>query len=437
MPEIKSVNQPKTPRDPTQRRSITLTMPEIKRPAMPKRPALPSMSRLRSGLMAVAFLLTAVLGGIAGGWLESQRAGVNFGETLQGQKRIVSSQSQLINEIAQNVGPSVVSINVLVTSENSEIPPELERFFDGGSAPRTQAAAGTGIILNDDGVIITNRHVVPEGTDKVSITLSDGTELSQVSVIGRTNPTDPLDIAFLHIDDAEGNVLKPAELGDSSASQVGDYVVAIGNTLGRFQNTVTSGIISGFGRSVQASSDSGPSASGEVESLDNLIQTDAAINQGNSGGPLVNLNGQVIGINTAVAGNGQNVGFAIPINDVKGLIKQVLKNGEVVRPYLGIRYFPLTADVAKQNDLSVMTGAYIIPSENPADPSVLPDTPASRAGLREGDVITKVAGAELNESNSLTSLLGAYEPGQKINLTINREGQTKVLPITLGATPTN
>ncbi len=429
MPETKPIDQSDAASAQPKRRSVTLTMPEI------KRPSIKPVGRVRSGLLAAAFFLTAVLGGIAGGWLESSQNGANLNSgTLQGQRRIVTSQSQLISQIAKTVGPSVVSVNVTLREDAPELPPELEGLFD-EQPRRTQQAAGTGIILNEEGVIITNRHVVPEGTSDVSVTLSDGTELENVSVIGRTGPSDSLDIAFLKVNDDEGKKLNPATIGNSSDAQVGDYVVAIGNALGQFQNTVTSGIISGFGRSVFARSDSGPSGSGGLESLDNLIQTDAAINQGNSGGPLVNLSGEVIGINTAVAGRGQNVGFAIPTNDVKGLIRQVLKNGEVLRPFIGVRYVQLTADIAKENDLTVMSGAYIIPSENPENSSILPDSPASRAGLKEGDVITKVAGKTINERNSLTSLLGAFDPGEKVELTIVRDGKTRQIPITLGETP--
>jgi serine protease Do len=339
----------------------------------------------------------------------------------------------LISQIAKLVGPSVVSVNVTVTADSPDIPPELEQFFGVMPSAPTQSAAGTGFIINTEGVIITNRHVVPEGTDEVSITLSDGTELTDVSVIGRTSQSDSLDIAFLKINDAEGKKLVPAKIGDSSRVQVGDDVVAIGNALGRFQNTVTSGIISGFGRSVQASSDGGRSGA-DVESLDNLFQTDAAINQGNSGGPLVNLNGQIIGINTAVAGNAQNIGFAIPVNDIKGLITQVLKNGKVVRPFIGVRYIPLTADLAKQEKLSVMSGAYVLPAvEGQASP-VLAGSPAAKAGLKPGDVITRVAGKAINERNSLTSLLGAFQPGEKIELTVSRDGKNQKVNLTLGST---
>ena len=399
-------------------------------------------SRLRHGLLALAFLLVAVLGGIAGGYLEARRESSVFGGgSLSSQKKVVTSQSLLISQIAKAVGPSVVSVNVTLIT-NSPVPPGYENFFGGGSAgTQTEAAAGTGIIISKDGIIITNRHVVPEGTNTVSVTLSDGTELKQVSVVGRTKPTDPLDIAFLKINDTKGHQLKAARIGDSSQVQVGDDVVAIGNALGQFQNTVTSGIISGYGRSVQASSDGGSSSSSnqETENLDNLFQTDAAINEGNSGGPLVNLNGQVIGINTAVAGNAQNVGFSIPSNDVQGLIKQVLKIGKVVRPYLGVRYVILTADLAKRYNLKVSQGAYIIKdmSTTGQEPSVLADSPADKAGLKEGDVITKIGGTAIDKNHSLTSLLGASEPDQKIALTINRDGTTQKINVILGVTPSN
>ncbi|MBC7708283.1 trypsin-like peptidase domain-containing protein [Polaromonas sp.] len=429
-PAINSADAP----TPTPRRSVTLTMPELKRPSLP---SYARSSRLRSGLLAVAFLLTAVLGGIGGGWLESRREANSFSTgALGSQKKVITQQSQLISQIAKTVGPSVVSVNVTLTTETA-VPTGFESLFGIPGGSQTVAAAGTGIIISQDGIIITNRHVVPEGADSVSVTLSDGTELKDVTVIGRTKATDPLDIAFLKVTDTKGRKLKAAAIGDSSRVQVGDDVVAIGNALGKFQNTVTSGILSGFGRSVQASSDSGPTSASanDTESLDNLFQTDAAINEGNSGGPLVNLNGQVIGINTAIAGNAQNIGFSIPINDVKGLISQVFKNGKVVRPYLGVRYIPLTADIAKQSNLSVTSGAYIIPTREGEDPSVLAGSPADKAGLQEKDVITKVAGVAIDETHSLTSLLGTHQPGESIPLTIARDGKTQKISVTLGETP--
>ena len=375
------------------------------------------------GILLVAAL---VLSSFGGAWLESRSD--SFG-SVTSQKKIVTSQSQLISRIARQVGPGVVSVNVAIARG----PAGDYGTFD--LAQPGQQAAGTGIIISKEGLIVTNRHVVAANATDISVTLSDGTELENVSVVGRTNDNDSLDIAFLKIKDRKGHQLSPVEIGNSSKVQVGDNVVAIGNALGQFQNTVTSGIISGYGRSVQARDRSGSAAS--AENLDNLFQTDAAINEGNSGGPLVNLDGQVIGINTAVAADSQNIGFAIPINDVRGLIDQVLKNGKFERPFLGVRYVPLTADIAAQFKLKTDKGAFIIPSEGAPTSSVLPDSPAAKAGLKERDVITEVNGERVDATHSLVSQLSPHRPGDKVKLTVLRDNKTIRLEVTLGKTPAN
>ena len=380
-------------------------------------------------LVAIGLVMVLLLSsgaGFLGGWLASRHNHTSVSGSLSSQKEVVTSQGQLINQIAKTVGPSVVSVDVMSTSSSSS---DLFGF----AQPQSVEDAGTGIIISSDGLIITNRHVVPAGTTSVSVTLSDGTQLSDVQVVGRTSDSDSLDIAFLKIKDAKGKKLTPASIGDSSKVQVGDSVVAIGNALGQFQNTVTSGIISGFGRQVQASDSSGASS----ENLDDLFQTDAAINEGNSGGPLVNLNGEVIGINTAIASNSQNVGFAIPINDVTGLIKQVESTGKLARPYLGVRYIPLTADVANQYNLSVNNGAYIAPAADPSQPSIVPGSPADSAGLKEGDIISQVGGMNIDETHSLTSLLDQHNPGDKLDLTIIRNGKTIHVSVALGTAPSS
>lgn len=211
---------------------------------------------------------------------------------------------------------------------------------------------------------------------------------------------------------------------------MGDHVIAIGNALGQFQNTVTSGIISGYGRDVVAGDETGTS----FESLTDLFQTDAAINAGNSGGPLVNINGEVIGLNTAVAGDAQNIGFAIPINDIKGLVESVLSKGELQQPYLGVRYISLTADLAFQYNLDVKRGAYIVPSAD-GESSVLPGSPARKAGLREKDTITKVNNIAIDDKTSLTSALSKLKVGDKIKLTIIRDGKTITVNVTLETAP--
>jgi serine protease Do len=245
-------------------------------------------------------------------------------------------------------------------------------------------------------------------------------------------------VAFLKINDLKGKSLTPVVIGDSGQAAVGDSVVAIGNALGQFQNTVTSGIISGFGRQVQAGSGGGSFGSGgDSEDLDDLIQTDAAINEGNSGGPLVNLNGQVIGINTAIASNAQNIGFAIPINDVKGLIAQVLSKGKFERPYLGVRYVQLSSDIAKQYGLSEDHGAYVIPEAISGEAPIVSGSPAEKAGLQAGDVIVKVNGDKTSSDQSLTTLLNKHQPGDKVQLTVLRGGKTLTITATLGSMPSN
>ncbi|MDB5170804.1 MAG: putative HtrA2 peptidase [Candidatus Saccharibacteria bacterium] len=390
-------------------------------------------AKLRTAAVAAGIVLVALLGGAGGAWLENHNDQNGLLTSVSDQKKVVTNQSQLISQIAKTVGPSVVSVNANIT-DTSANPSNPFSQFGGGGQPPEAVAAGTGIIISDSGLIVTNRHVVPVGSTKVTVTLSDGTELKDVTVVGRTSDSDSLDVAFLKINDAKGKQLKPAVIGDSAKAQVGDDVVAIGNALGQFQNTVTSGIISGYGRSVQAGSSSDQSSA--TESLENLIQTDAAINEGNSGGPLVNLNGQVIGINTAVASGGaQNVGFAIPVNDMRGLINQVLKTGKFERPYLGVRYVPLTADIASQFNLNTSEGAFILPSANSASPSVLPNSPAAAAGLKEGDIIVEVEGKKIDQTHSLTSLLSQHQPGDKVTLTVKRDNQQLKLEVTLGTLP--
>lgn len=374
-------------------------------------------------LIVTGAVFLSIVAGFIGGWLgassHSQQAQIT---NEQQSKQVVLREGEVISNIAEEVGQSVVSVNVITTGSG--------RDPFGFPEPRQRESAGTGFILNEEGIVLTNRHVVPAGVDRVSVTLDDGTELEDVEVLGRTISSDPLDIAFLKINDSKGKTLKPVTLGDSADTEVGEKVVAIGNALGQFQNTVTSGIISGHGRNVRAFDASGS------DTLENLFQTDAAVNQGNSGGPLVNIHGEVIAVTTAVAGGAENIGFAIPINDVKGLIETVLETGEVQRPFLGVRYLQLTDDIAGQENLSVNRGAYIVPSDS-SDPSVVPGSAADEAGLREGDVITRVNGQDINEDNSLVSLIGRHRVGEEVTLSVVRGEETLELTATLQAAPTD
>jgi serine protease Do len=328
-------------------------------------------------------------------------------------RQIVVQESSAVIDVAKKVSPSVVSI----TSQS------VSRGFFGQAVQ--QEGAGTGIIVTSDGLIMTNKHVASDVNATYTVVMADGKELKNAKVVAQDTVND---IAFIRVS-ATG--LPAAKLGDSSKIQVGQRVVAIGNALGEFQNTVTEGIISGTGRPVTAS-DSGSGAN--AETLTDLFQTDAAINPGNSGGPLVNLDGEVIGMNTAVAGqDSQNIGFAIPINDAMPLITSVKEQGKIVRPYLGVRYVELTKELAAANNLSVSDGAWL--QADGSNQAVVSGSPAAKAGLKEGDIITKVGGAKVTATNSLPSLLGKRKVGDKVTLTIVRDGKTQTIDVTLQSAP--
>lgn len=359
-------------------------------------------------------LLIVLFVGFFGGWIGA-KASINNSNNLQHQteaaKTTVTNQSELISSIAKDVGESVVSINV--TSRTNAVDP----FFGTNQIQESQSA-GTGFIVSEDGYVVTNRHVISEESNQVEIVMSDGTVLSDVEVVGKTSSGDSLDIAFLKIKDSKGKQLKPVKVGNSSDMRVGDMAIAIGNALGQFQNSVTSGIISGYGRSVQAEG-----GSGSVETLQNLFQTDAAINQGNSGGPLVNADGKVIGVNTAVAGDGaENIGFAIPINDIKGLLESVLDTGKLQRPYIGVRYIQLDRETAEKLGLKLsQEGAYILSGDN--SPAIIDGSPAEKAGLKEKDIIIKINNQDINQNNPLSSVVGRYRVGDTVTVVYIRDGQ--------------
>jgi serine protease Do len=381
------------------------------RPVVPRmvRPALRSVWAIKAGALVALCFVAAFGGSAAFAALNGSLGGTKV--TTQQSREIVLQEGEVVAEVAKSVSPSVVSIVANIQTEQGG--------FFGTSAE--QEGAGTGIIISKDGYVVTNKHVVPDGTSQVAVVASDGTRYENVTVVGR----DPLnDLAFLKI--AGVRDLPVAALGDSSAMTVGQKVVAIGNALGQYQTTVTSGIISGTGRPVTAGSE----GTSQTEQLDNLLQTDAAINPGNSGGPLVNLKGEVIGINVAVAQDAQGIGFAIPINDAQKLIKSVLATGKVQRGYLGVRYISLSADSAEQLKVATKDGAYI---STDGTGGVMDGGPADKAGLRPGDIITKVDGTDVGQSKTLGSLMAKYGVGDTVTLTVLRDGKTQEFKVTLEA----
>lgn len=371
----------------------------------------PSDSERNPLTRGLALVFCCFIASFLGAWvlLNTGLVKVDTSDSIaENKEKIVLQEGEVVADVAKRVSPSVVSI--LVAGEQAGL------FY-----PVQSDGAGTGIVISKDGYILTNSHVLPENITDLQIVMSDETIYEDVQIVGR----DPLnDIAFLKIKDARD--LTPASFGDSSEVEVGQKVVAIGNALGQYQTSVTSGIISALGRPVTASTSSGEG----VEQLENLLQTDAAINPGNSGGPLVNLKGEVIGINTAVAASAEGIGFAIPINDAQGLIKNVIKNGRVDRAYLGVRYVTITPSLAKEEKLSVKQGAYLRADQGSA---IISNSPASRAGLEDGDIIVKVDDREVDRRNPLSSLLSLYSVGDTVELTVLRDGKEQPLKATLEA----
>ncbi len=287
-----------------------------------------------------------------------------------------------VADIVEKVSESVVSIVTSLKSTSL-----FGQSYD-------SSAAGTGIIVTADGYILTNKHVI-DGATKINVVLDDGTTYENVKLV----VTDPLnDIAFLKISDVSD--LKPATLGNSKTITVGQQVIAIGNALGQYQNSVTSGIISGTGRSLTATDSTGSMS----ENLTDMIQTDAAINSGNSGGPLLNAAGEVIGINTATGSGVENIGFAIPISSVKGMLSQLVETGKAARAYIGVYSVEITPDVAKEYNLPVSTGVYLYNSAKYS--AIIKNSPAEKAGLRDKDIITAVNGVKIGSAGSLGTLIG-------------------------------
>lgn len=324
--------------------------------------------------------------------------------------QISTPEEATISNVFERVSPSVVSIVTSLSSGSSD------GFW---SSMGSQEAAGTGIIVGKDGYILTNKHVV-DGAKSIKVISSTGEVYEDVDMIG----VDPLnDIAFLKIKNVSD--LPVATLGDSTTLKIGQQVIAIGNSLGQYQNTVTSGIISGTNRPIQAATESGG-----TEMLTDLIQTDAAINPGNSGGPLLNAKGQVIGINTAIAQDAEGIGFAIPINSAKGILKQILDGGGFKRAYLGVQYLSITPEVAREYKLPVTKGAYVYTESSAA---VVAGGPADKAGIKKGDIILSVNGVDVGERGSVASLVSEYAPGDVVEIKVRTGNDTRTVKVTLGA----
>ncbi|MFA6552823.1 MAG: trypsin-like peptidase domain-containing protein [Patescibacteria group bacterium] len=329
-------------------------------------------------------------------------------------------------DVVKKASPAVVSIVItqdlskIYNNSGSNLSPFGDLFnFGTPSQGQQEIGAGSGFIISSDGLIMTNKHVVSTTGAEYTVVMNDGKKYS-----AKVLATDPFnDVAVVKIDATD---LPTLALGDSSTVQIGQSVIAIGNALGQYQNTVTKGVVSGLSRTVTAGD-----GSGQSETLQDIIQTDAAINSGNSGGPLLDLAGQVIGINTAVNSSGQLVGFAIPINQVKSAVESVKKNGTIVRPYLGVRYVIINSDVAEKNKLSVDYGAMVVRGADQTEFAVIPGSPADKAGIVENDIILEVNSQKINEEHPLASELQKYNVGDSVTLKISHAGTEKTVSVKL------
>jgi S1-C subfamily serine protease len=348
-----------------------------------------------------------------------------------------TTQEEAIIKAVEDIWPSVVSIvvskDVPIVEQYFYDPFEgFEEFFGTpfelqvpqyreGGTERREIGGGSGFIVSQDGLVLTNKHVVLDQEADYTVFTNDG-ESYQAKVLAR----DPVqDIAVLKIEQLNSHSFPTVKFGDSDKLQAGQTVIAIGNALGEFRNTVSVGVISGLGRTITAS------GGGMVETLEDVIQTDAAINRGNSGGPLLNLKGEVIGMNTATVVDAQNIGFAVPVNKAKKSIEQVKVLGKIVYPYLGIRYVILDGQIQEENSLPVGYGAWIIKGEE-GEPAVIPGSPAQDAGLSENDIVLELGGEKITLENSLAKLIMKYDPGDEVVLKILRSGEEKMVRLILG-----
>lgn len=359
-------------------------------------------------LVAVlALFLGSLVGGLAGGgaayFVLAQRPklGPPDMSDLSSNARLRVIEDSAVVEVVQRVSPAVVTVV-------NQLPPQRDLLGRGSR----ETASGSGVIVDRQGYVVTNEHVV-RGSSRITVVLADGRKL-EAQLVGTDYPF--TDLALLKVSE---DGLQAASLGNSDALVPGQRVVAIGSALGDFRNTVTLGIISGLHRTWR----------GEGLVMEDLVQTDAAINHGNSGGALVNMAGQIIGINTSVIRATQSgepvegMGFAIPSSTVEVVARQLIRQGKVVRPFLGISHQQINPSIASLYSLPVKQGAYIL--------RVSPDSPAARGGLREGDIMTMIGDVPVDEAHPFLSVLMRHEPGKTVTITVNRDGEVLRLDVTL------
>ena len=404
----------------------------------------PKFWRSKSFLIFLIILISFISGGLGGlfsgsyfyqdinGFLSKLNIKPSETPKIEGQTNYTpqTSQEEAVVKVVNEASPAVVSIiitkNLPIIEEyyinpfgpNSPFDIQIPQYRQKGTQEQ-EVGGGSGFIISSDGMILTNKHVVLDEEADYTVLTNDGKKY-QAKVLAR----DPVqDLAVLKITGSNFPVVK---LGDSSKLQIGQTVIAIGNVLGEFRNSISVGVISGLGRTITAS------GGGLVEVLEDVIQTDAAINQGNSGGPLLNLKGEVIGINTAMIMGAQSIGFAIPISKAKKDIEQVKAEGKITYPFLGVRYVLINEKIKEDNKLPVDYGAWVIKGEQ-GESAITPGSAAEKDGIIEGDIILEFNNEKITTENTLAKIIIKYNPGDKVSLKILRDGKERLIEVTLGA----
>ncbi len=366
-------------------------------------------------------LILAVLGGFFSGGLGyvyfAEQGGAER-QNITTENVSLSNEDSAVTSVVEQSNPAVVSVIV-----KKDLPKISDPFF-GNFRPQQgeqqQIGGGTGFVVSSDGLIVTNKHVVNQDAE-YTVLFNNGRRSD--ATVEALHPA--TDLALL---DVERSGLKKLDFAQSKSLDVGQTSIAIGNALGEFQNTVSKGIVSGLNRDITAGG-----RLRNVQRLSGLIQTDAAINPGNSGGPLLDINGKVIGVNVAVAQEAQNVGFAIPSDEVVEMIEDFNKYGEIRVPFLGVRYVMINETVKEANNLDRDSGALILFDGGTG--AVLPGSPADEAGLSTGDIITQVNDTKITQENPLAEVIEDLEVGDTVNLTVIQNGEEVNKEVTLQDRP--
>lgn len=392
------------------------------------------------GRVFLFFILTLFSGFIGGMFAPrvEQYLGKSFSflPTLQTETALTSEQVRVVaedNVVADLVEKHIPGVVSIVISKDV---PKVRSYFNnpfgmpffnpfdsqgGGSTEteRQRVGSGSGFFVSSDGLIVTNKHVVADERAEYTVITKDGTEYG-AKVLAR-DPSN--DIAIIKI---EGQDFPAVTLGDSDKIRVGETIIAIGNPLGEFENSVSRGIISGLKRNLEAGS-----GRGDSEHLSDIIQVDAAINPGNSGGPLFNLSGEVVGVNVAMAAGAQSIGFSLPINQVKRIVEQVRTTGKLSFPYLGVRSITLTEELKKKTGLPYDYGALVLRGDTLTDFAVIPGSPADKAGIMENDIILEINGKKVDEDHGLIYHMGQYSVGDEVTVKLWHKGETKGITVKL------